>query len=674
MIEQKKMISTRESAGRIDPRLDISIRREEVTETKTFRKLSLKEQKKIKRLHVEDKKIFDTHANLLEAENEIMKDCKKVYSHGTQPLGLVSILLDYQLRGVEWMKDRELSCVRGGILADEMGMGKTLQMLALVMSGSKEDRTLVVLPAIALLQWVSEINLHAPNQFNIFVHHGRTKLTEEKASDCDMSKFNIFLTTYGTVESDFRRRASVLHKMSFHRLVLDEAHSIKDSKSSTNLAISHLVSNVRWGLTGTPVQNRIADLFALVKYLRLYPQSFYFCKKCPCKSVFWLRRNEQDGGRRGFCVCGHFSSVHFGWWNRKIGTPIKEVGYTEHSKEVFDKLHRITSKIVLRRTKLGIEKELGIPSKVVIVVRNYFSPGELDFYTSLYTETQSKYKEYAVKGEVVHNYANIFELLQKMRMAVNHPYLVYRSKDNLFGDIPICGYCNEEADDPIISKCKHVFCREEAKLFLEESQRCPVCKIKITIDLNQNHELDAKPMICTENWMSSTKIEYLVQELTMMKSRTSTTKSLVFSQFVNFLEILRWRLERAGFRCVKIYGSMSISQRKAAIEAFNTNKDITVFLISLKAGGVALNLTEASHVFIMDLWWNPAVEEQAMDRIHRIGQHRPIRIHKVIIEDSIESRILALQSKKKALFESAVENKHSALQRLSEEDLAFLFG
>ena len=95
---------------------------------------------------------------------------------------------------------------------------------------------------------------------------------------------------------------------------------------------------------------------------------------------------------------------------------------------------------------------------------------------------------------------------------------------------------------------------------------------------------------------------------------------------MNFLEILRWRLERAGFRCVKIYGSMSMSQRKAAIAEFNENPAITVFLISLKAGGVALNLTEAENVFIMDLWWNPAVEEQAMDRIHRIGQHRPIRI------------------------------------------------
>ena len=118
---------------------------------------------------------------------------------------------------------------------------------------------------------------------------------------------------------------------------------------------------------------------------------------------------------------------------------------------------------------------------------------------------------------------------------------------------------------------------------------------------------------------------------------------------------------------------MTVTQRKAAIDAFNNNPEITVFLISLKAGGVALNLTEAENVFIMDLWWNPAVEEQAMDRIHRIGQFRPIRIYRMVIENSIESRVLILQQKKKALFETAVDNNMEALNRLNEDDLNFLF-
>lgn len=118
---------------------------------------------------------------------------------------------------------------------------------------------------------------------------------------------------------------------------------------------------------------------------------------------------------------------------------------------------------------------------------------------------------------------------------------------------------------------------------------------------------------------------------------------------------------------------MLLSQRETNIRVFQTNSDVNILLISLKAGGLALNLTEANNVFLMDPWWNPAVEEQAMDRIHRIGQFRPIRIYKIIIEDSIESKILELQKKKKALFNLTVENDCNALEKLQREDMLFLF-
>ncbi|KAJ1502413.1 ATP-dependent helicase, partial [Coelomomyces lativittatus] len=152
-----------------------------------------------------------------------------------------------------------------------------------------------------------------------------------------------------------------------------------------------------------------------------------------------------------------------------------------------------------------------------------------------------------------------------------------------------------------------------------------------------------------------------------------TIKSIVFSQYVSFLELIHWRLRKANFECVKLDGRMSLQQRDSVIQAFMTNPNVTVFLISLKAGGVALNLTEASQVFIMDPWWNPAAEDQAMDRIHRLGQYRPIRITRIIIQDSIEERIIQLQAKKKALFQSTVGKDVTALARLSEEDLKFLF-
>ncbi|WUR05070.1 DNA repair protein RAD16 [Vairimorpha necatrix] len=653
---------------RNDPRKDIEIYKEEISAPAKFRKLTPVEEKKIKRREMENLYISDNHTmldDISDIEVELLR----------HPSGLVTKLMDYQLYGISWMKSREKSDIKGGILADQMGMGKTIQTIGLLLLGTSSDVNLIILPSIALNQWIEEIERHAPGMFNIMKNYGNLKMKTETYQKNQNKKIDIILTTYGTVENEYRRKSGILYSMEYTRIILDEAHYVKDSRSKTSSAISLLKSKYRWALTGTPVQNRVGDLLSLVKFLKLFPFSHYFCKKCSCTSIHWLRYNEKDESHsRGFCVCGHFGAVHFSWWNRNIATPIKEFGYTEEGKAIFDKLHKFTKKIILRRTKLGIEAELGLPSKVVSIDRLYINEKELDFYKSLYSNTKSKYDEYNLRGEVVNHYAHIFDLLLKMRLAANHPYLVYKNNENAMSDIPICGFCNEECDDPVISKCKHVFCREEAKKFLLLSSECPVCKIKITIDLNQVYEYKLTTKLDPTNWMSSTKIEYLIEQLTRLNSnKNKIEKSIVFSQYVNFLEILRWRLERAGFRCVTIYGNMPQNQRKAAIEKFNNESEITVFLISLKAGGVALNLTEANNVFLMDLWWNPAVEEQAMDRIHRIGQHRPIRIHRIIIQNSIESKILELQKKKKVLFESAVEQNYGAVEKINEEDLHFLF-
>lgn len=669
--EESSIEKPNETLKFIDPRKDITIYKEDIQTNKEFRRLTPVEKKKIEKRLLEDTAIDQTHTGFLEKEEVL--EIENSIDIVKRPDGLITRLLDYQLYGVSWMIDREKSLTKGGILADQMGMGKTLQTIGLMLSKEYCERNLIIVPTIALNQWIEELDKHCPGMFNIYRHHGRLRVADNFVEFNKNNLRDIFITTYGTIESDYRRKRGNIFNIEFDRVILDEAHFIKDSRSNTSTAITHLKAKYRWGLTGTPVQNRVGDLFSLVKFLRLDPYSFYFCKKCPCKSMYWLRYNEkQEYHSRGFCVCGHFSAQHFGWWNRRIATPIKELGYTEEGKKVFDKLHKITSNIVLRRTKESIEHELGLPSKVVVVDRLFFNENELDFYTGLYGQSKNEYNEYLSRGQVTHKYAHIFDLLQKMRLATNHPYLAIK-KDNITNDIPICGFCNEEADDPVISKCKHVFCREEAKNFLAESPLCPVCKINITIDLNQTFSYNIQTKIDPTSWTSSTKIEYLVQQLFSLREKNSTQKSIIFSQYVNFLEILRWRLERAGFRCVKIYGNMLISQRKAAIDIFNKDSNITVFLISLKAGGVALNLTEASNVFLMDLWWNPAVEEQAMDRIHRIGQHRPIRIHRIIIENSIESKILLLQKKKKALFDSSIEKDYSAVSKLSEDDLHFLF-
>lgn len=677
------------------------------------RELTPAEHKRLIRLANEEKKIHFIHDGLALQEKVFLQRTSKGIDILEQSTHLKTKLMDYQLYGVSWMVDREISLIHGGILADEMGLGKTLQALGLILNGCRTELNLVVVPAIALSQWVTEIELHAPGAFNVHVYYGRDRVKE---FTMHKTKFNIILTTYGLVTSECKRKKGLLFTLKYYRIILDEAHVIKSQGTGINAAITKLSATVRWGMTGTPVQNRVSDLYSLIRFLRLDPHSFYFCKRCPCKSFRWLNYDKQlwkdedeikrmtdpneidkrinmtgsktcevlptescpeftpvdvNNQRVGFCVCGHFSTSHFSWWNRRIVSRVREFGFTVKSVEVFKDLSQITSHIILRRTKDLLENQLGLPSKKINVLRNYFTPQEKDFYTNLYKDTKTKFDSYVQHGQVISSYAHIFDLLNKMRQAANHPYLALKDYNS---DVPICGYCNDEADDPIVSACKHIFCREEARAFLLTESKCPVCKVKITIDLNQEFNFTFKNrVIHTSNWTSSSKIESLIEQLSLLKTETENPKTLVFSQFVNFLELLRWRLERAGFKCVKIYGSTPIIQRKAAIDLFNTDKTITVFLISLKAGGLALNLTEANRVFLMDLWWNPAVENQAIDRIHRIGQYRPIRVTKIIVEDSIESRVLVLQQKKQALFESAVDNDIAALEKLTEDDLLFLF-
>jgi len=155
--------------------------------------------------------------------------------------------------------------------------------------------------------------------------------------------------------------------------------------------------------------------------------------------------------------------------------------------------------------------------------------------------------------------------------------------------------------------------------------------------------------------------------------RDPGAKAIVFSQFVTMLDLLEYRVRAGGLQCVVMRGSMTLEQRDKAVKRFNTDPECRVFLISLKAGGVALNLTAANYSFIMDPWWNPAAEFQAIDRTHRIGQHRPIRATRFVIANSIEEKIIRLQEKKRLVFDGTVGGDASSMAKLTEDDMKSLF-
>ncbi|KAJ4977231.1 hypothetical protein NE237_002337 [Protea cynaroides] len=726
------------------------------------------------------------------------------------PGDLLMPLLRYQKEWLAWGLKQEESSVRGGILADEMGMGKTIQAIALVLAkrafsqsnGGHSDAspstststalpeiecTLVICPVVAVMQWVREIDRFTPpGSTRVLVYHGANR---KKNSD-EFSKYDFVLTTYSTIEADYRNnvmppkekcefcgkwfhsnkmaihrkyycgpdavrttkqskqvkkkkesgfkpskdkmkssdleggtsrhqaskrgaankvktqekepmdnptsRNSVLHSVKWERIILDEAHYIKDRRSSTAKAVLALVSSYKWALSGTPLQNRVGELYSLVRFLQITPYSYYFCKDCDCKSLDYSSTSECR-------YCAHKSVRHFCWWNRYISKPIQASGDLDEGRNRTRAMillkHKLLKSIVLRRTKNGRAADLALPPTIVFLRRDSFDIKEEDYYNSLYNESQLQFNTYVEAGNLLNNYAHIFDLLTRLRQAVDHPYLVVHSRtgslkngsmsdpDN--GEI-VCGICHEAAEDSVVTSCRHVFCKTcliDFSASLEQAS-CPLCSKSLTVDftskLNRGDQSTKTTLmgfkrssilnrICLEEFQTSTKIEALREEIRCMVERDGSAKGIVFSQFTSFLDLINYSLQKSGVNCVQLVGSMTMAARDSAIRKFTDDPECKIFLMSLKAGGVALNLTVASYVFLMDPWWNPAVERQAQDRIHRIGQYKPIRITRFIIENTIEERILKLQEKKELVFEGTIGGSCEALGKLTEADLRFLF-
>ncbi|KAI9511285.1 SNF2 family N-terminal domain-containing protein [Russula earlei] len=673
------------SSARKDARRRSALEKREIRmlEIQLGRRLTHAEKSTIQ-LHKHHHELRDAWGDI-EATVEIVEPQK-----AEQPSGLKVTLLPFQQESLYWMRNQEFGQYAGGLLADEMGMGKTIQMIALMVSGSAKPN-LVVAPTVAIMQWRNEIETHTTGM-DVLVWHGASRMTDPKA----LKKYDVVLTTYAILESCFRKQQtgfkrngtlikekSPLHAIEWERIVLDEAHNIKERATNTAKAAFELKAKYRWCLSGTPLQNRVGELYSLIRFLRCDPFSHYYCKKCPCKSLHW-----KFSDKRTCDDCGHSPMMHTCFWNNEILTPIQKHGMQDSGATAFKKLRILLDRIMLRRTKIQCADDLGLPPRTVIVRRDHFSPEEKELYLSLFSDAKRQFSTYVDAGTLLNNYSNIFSLITRMRQMACHPDLVIRSKHNagMFaeeeGEATVCRLCNDVAEDAIQAKCRHIFDRECIKQYLDSSievhPACPVCHLALTIDLEApalELEMPATARqgilgrLDIDAWRSSSKIEALVEELSNLRNQDATTKSIVFSQFVNFLDLIAFRLQRAGFSICRLEGTMSPQARDATIQHFMNHVHVNVFLVSLKAGGVALNLTEASRVYLMDSWWNPAVK--AMDRIHRLGQRRPVQAIKLVIEDSIESRIVQLQEKKSAMVDATLSTDDSAMGRLTPEDVSF---
>ncbi|KAF9881097.1 SNF2 family domain-containing protein [Colletotrichum karsti] len=610
----------------------------------------------------------------------------------SQPPRISRSLKPFQLEGVAWMIAMEQAEYKGGLLGDEMGLGKTIQAVSLIMSDyPAKTPSLVLVPPVALMQWQSEIAAYTDGTLKTFVYHGSIAKTKQMTLK-DLKKYDVIMMSYNSLESMYRhqekgfarkngthKQESLIHKLDFHRVILDEAHSIKVRTTMTAKACFALKTKYRWCLTGTPLQNRIGEFFSLIRFLNITPFASYLCKQCPCTSLEW---NLDDDHRCN--GCGHAGMQHVSVFNQELLNPIQKFGNLGPGREAFQKLRLMTDRIMLRRLKKDNTDSMELPVKEIYVNRQFFSEEQNDFANSIMTNGQREFDTYVSQGVLLNNYANIFGLIMQMRQVADHPDLILRKNAEGGQNTLVCCICDEPAEDAIRSRCKHEFCRTCARSYLMQSDEpdCPQCHINLAIDLEQpeieQDEVQVKKSsiinrIKMENWTSSSKIELLVHELHRLRSDNASHKSIIFSQFSSMLQLIEWRLRRAGLTTVMLDGSMSPVQRQASINHFMTKPEVECFLVSLKAGGVALNLTEASRVFIVDPWWNPAAEWQSADRCHRIGQTRPCTITRLCIEDSVESRMVLIQEKKTNMINSTVNADDKAMESLSPEDMQFLF-
>ena len=516
--------------------------------------------------------------------------------------GLQCRLLPHQIAGLKFLQSRESKTKTGGLLADDMGLGKTVQTLALVVSRPRPQElkciksTLVVAPLSLIEQWAGEVK--SKTKLSVYIHHGPARLKNAR----QFSSYDIVMTTYQILASE--HTSDIIddevydHRgvfgVTWWRVVLDEAHTIKNRSAKMSIAACSLRSVKRWTLTGTPIQNNVDELFSLLKFLRVHPLCEY--------PIF----------------------------KEKISGPITR-GKT---KLAMKRLSAILSTLMLRRMKSILAVKL--PDRKVHHVKVQFSPLEREFYAGLESRADKVLKQMQRDGEV--GYMSVLVLLQRLRQACNHMELVTKQ-------VQVAEYSVED-----LPQDKEV--DDLADLF---SGLSPVKSLPMKA---------VESVALPGTLARSAKIESLMTIL-----RGEDRKTIIFSQWTSMLDIIEPFLKSSKISYVKYYGSMTHSLREQSIREFKAG--VEVMLCSLKAGALGLNLTAASRVVMVDVWWNPAVEDQAVARVHRIGQTRDVVVYRLTVADTVEDRILELQERKRELANAALDG--GEVMKLGLNELLALF-
>ncbi|KAF8062181.1 SNF2 family DNA-dependent ATPase [Lyophyllum atratum] len=604
-------------------------------------------------------------------------------------------LLPHQIIGRAWMRDREdLTKKRtGGILADDMGLGKTIQTLTRIVEGRarKSDRddgwsatTLVVCPLALVGQWADEIAKMAED-VSVHKHHGPTRTADPLV----LRKHRVVVTTYDVVKSEYdaysssakdesqtklksKKKAaeasdsddssgsgehfgrtiaaktkkakspkkSALFHVPWWRIVLDEAHNIKNEKTKGAIACCELNGKFRWCLTGTPMQNNVVELYSLIKFLRIKPLS------------------------------------NWDNFNTQIAKPVKN---GKGASRAMKRLQVVLKQIMLRRRKdqsLNGKALIDLPKRIVNVVSCPFDSSEQAFYEALEGKMESVIEKLMANNKGKSNYISVLLLLLRLRQACNHPILV--AQDYQKDADALEPKAKKSVDEPDADDLVGAFAQ------LGVTRKCQVCTTELGPDNTVSGDLDSTCVDCAPLALqareaeatrpSSAKIRMILKLLGEIDTRSGgEEKTIIFSQFTKMLDLIEPFLLDKGVEYVRYDGSMDAKAREASLEIIKKIKNVRVILISFKAGSTGLNLTACNNVILVDLWWNPALEDQAFDRAHRFGQTRDVNIFKLKIDETVEDRILTLQEKKRELARAALSGDKIKDMRLGMDDLLALF-
>ncbi|KAL7792443.1 SNF2 family N-terminal domain-containing protein [Trichoderma ceciliae] len=579
----------------------------------------------------------------------------------------------------------------GGIIADPMGFGKTLTMISLIATDNNipnggrgdfyEDATLpssstcrtltlIVVPVSLLSTWEEQLREHVHDGALLWHrHYGKARLNN--ATDLP-ANCNMVLTTYQTLSSDWRNstgsQTSPLYSISWRRIVLDEAHVIRNGLSQVAKAICDLDAESRWAVTGTPIQNRLGDVATLVKFLRPYP----------------------------------YGDV------KQFDIDIGQLWKTGNVEEALTRLKRLLSCITLRRPPWTID----LPPRHDLVFPLNFSDQELKIYEETKAHAVRRIEEALfASSEVSSTYANALQQINSLRMICNlgiH-YQPPREKRNVnasasedwdnhaqrtfdsrreFGDI-FCYKCNLAIEATAINTAEIRVPNETSSLFYQcETFICAACAMAASnpfLELDCGHtpscalarisvnepESQCRPYIDTSILSSEkppTKIAALMSHLKLLKPDVKwyvwcfikmPLTSVVFSYWRSTLDLIESALKNTSINSVRFDGGLTPKERQASVERFQEDPSIRVMLLTLSCGAVGLTLTVATHAYLMEPHWNPTVEEQALARIHRMGQKNEVTTIRFFIKDTLEQHVIDIQKKKKHLADVLLLSRNS---------------